>query len=107
MRARALTALTGPAVTIGALAVLTPHLSLAALKSAAGGGPSGSNGFAQFASFLNTLGTDLIYVGVAGGVIGLVASGGMLMTGSPQATGLLGKVVIGIGVVLMAKGIFA
>ena len=107
MRARALTTLAAPALTLGITLVAVPHLTVAALKSAAGGGPNGNNGFTQFTAFLNTLGTDLIYVGAAGGVIGLVASGGMLMSGSPQANGFLTKVVIGLGVILMAKGVFA
>ena len=90
-----------------AVVAFAPNISFWALKTAAGGGGSGQNGFASFASFLDNIGTYLVYVGAAGGVIGLVGSGMMLMTGSPQANGLLGKVVIGIGVCLLAKGIFA
>jgi hypothetical protein len=104
MRARALILTTTAA---GLILTVAPNLMMAALKSAAGGGPSGNNGFSQFASFLDNVGTYLVYVGAAAGVIGLVASGGMLMTGSPQANGLLSKVVIGLGVILLAKGIFA
>ena len=104
MRTRALAM---PTALAGLTLAATPSLLLGALKSAAGGGPTGDNGFAQFADFLSTLGTYLVYVGAAAGVIGLVASGGMLMTGSPQAPALLGKVAIGLGVILLAKVIFA
>jgi hypothetical protein len=104
MRARSLAV---PAITVGAIVAVAPQVLLGALKAAAGGGPNGQNGFTQFADFLSTIGTYLVYVGAAAGVIGLVASGGMLMTGSPQANGLLGKVVLGLGIILLAKAIFA
>ena len=78
-----------------------------ALEAAAGGKPSGQNGFQEFTTFLNNLGTYMIWVGAAGGVLGIIASGGMLIAGHRDGSSWLVRTVAGVGVILLAKGIFA
>jgi hypothetical protein len=101
-RLSALAAASGLLLVVGVLGG-----TFGALEAAAGGGPSGQNGFAQFTAFLNNLGTYMIWVGAAGGVLGVIASGGMLIAGHREGSTWLVRTVIGIGVILLAKGIFA
>jgi TrbC/VIRB2 pilin len=84
-----------------------PKLVVAALETAAGGGGNGSGGFSGFVSFLDNVATYLVYVGAAAGVLGLIAAGGMLIAGSPEGGKWLTRTVIGVGIVLLAKGIMA
>jgi TrbC/VIRB2 pilin len=80
--------------------------SLSALRTAAGG-TSGSNGFADVAKFLDNIATYLIYLAIPGGALGLIAAGGMLISGSPDGPKWLARTGIGVGIVLLAKGIMA
>ena len=84
-----------------------PDLTLAALKTAAGGGPSGRNGFAEMSSFLDNLATYAIYLAMPLGALGLIAAGGMLISGNPSGTSMLAKTALGVGVVLLAKAIMS
>lgn len=98
-------------LTATSLAVMTaaafPGVASAALETAAGGKGSGAGGFADFVNFLNNLATYLVYVGAAAGVLGIIASGGMLIAGSPEGGKWLVRTVLGVGIVLLAKGIMA
>jgi hypothetical protein len=88
------------------LIVAASSASLSALRTAAGG-TSGQNGFADVARFLDNLATYLIYLAIPGGALGLIAGGGMLIAGNPDAPKWLSRSAIGVGVVLLAKGIMS
>lgn len=77
-----------------------------ALKTAAGG-TSGSNGFHEVAAFLDHLATYLILLAIPAGVLGLIAAGGMLMAGDQNGSSVLAKVAVGVGIIILAKGIMA
>lgn len=97
-------------ITITSLSVCAlsfPAIAGAALQTAAGGGGKGGGGFAGFVSFLDNIATYLVFVGAAAGVLGLIASGGMLIAGSPEGGKWLTRTVAGVGIVLLAKGIMA
>jgi hypothetical protein len=89
-----------------ALIVALSSVPLSALKTAAGG-TSGTNGFADVAEFLDNLATYMIYLAIPGGALGLIAGGGMLIAGNPDGPKWLARTGIGVGVVLLAKGIMA
>lgn len=77
---------------------------LAALKTAAGG-TSGTNGFHEVSRFLDNLATYVMYLAIPLGALGLIAAGGMLIGGNPQGSSMLAKTAVGVGIVLLAKGI--
>jgi hypothetical protein len=79
---------------------------MAALKTAAGG-TSGTNGFADVSHFLDNLATYVIYLAIPAGALGLIAAGGMLITGNPDGTTWLARTAVGVGIVLLAKGIMS
>jgi hypothetical protein len=79
---------------------------MAALRTAAGG-TSGTNGFADVSKFLDNLATYVTYLAIPLGVLALIAAGGMLISGNPEGTSWLAKTAIGVGIVLLAKGIMA
>jgi TrbC/VIRB2 pilin len=79
---------------------------MAALKTAAGG-TSGRNGFAEVSEFLDNLATYLIWLAIPLGALGLIAAGGMLIAGNPDGTTWLARTAVGVGIVLLAKGIMA
>jgi hypothetical protein len=79
---------------------------MAALRTAAGG-TSGSNGFADVSRFLDNLATYVIYLAIPAGALGLIAAGGMLIAGNPDGTTWLARTAVGVGIVLLAKGIMA
>ena len=81
-------------------------LVLAALKTAAGG-PSGTNGFSEVSRFLDTLATYLIFLAIPLGALGIIAAGGMLLSGNSEGTSWLAKTAVGVGIILLAKGIMA
>jgi TrbC/VIRB2 pilin len=81
-------------------------LVLAALKTAAGG-VSGQNGFADVSAFLDHLATYLIYLAIPAGVLGLIAAGGMMITGNPDGQSWLARTAVGVGIVLLSKGILS
>jgi TrbC/VIRB2 pilin len=89
-----------------ALIAALSSVPLSALKTAAGG-PSGTNGFADVSQFLDNLATYMIYLAIPGGALGLIAGGGMLIAGNPDGPKWLARTGIGVGVVLLAKGIMA
>jgi hypothetical protein len=89
-----------------ALIVAASAAPLSALKTAAGG-TTGTNGLHDVANFLDNLATYLIYLAIPGGALGLIASGGMLIAGNPDAPKWLARSAIGVGVVLLAKGIMS
>lgn len=90
---------------LAALLVL-PSAADAALRSAAGGG-RGTGGFTQLTKYLDTISTDLIPVGGALAVLGLIYGGSLLMAGAPHAGRTLSYVVVGVVVVLASKGLAA
>lgn len=92
------------ATMLCALAVCTAQM--AALRTAAGG-TSGRNGFANVAEFLDNLATYAIYLAIPAGALGLIAAGGMLIVGNPQGTSWLAKTAVGVGIVLLSKGIMS
>jgi TrbC/VIRB2 pilin len=89
-----------------AVMVAAATAPMAALKTAAGG-TSGTNGFADVSKFLDNLATYVIYLAIPAGALGLIAAGGMLITGNPDGTTWLARTAVGVGIVLLAKGIMA
>lgn len=81
-------------------------LILAALKTAAGG-TSGQNGFAEVSAFLDHLATYVIFLAIPFGVLALIAAGGMLISGNQDGTTWLARTCVGVGIVLLSKGILA
>ena len=79
---------------------------MAALRTAAGG-TSGTNGFADVSRFLDNLATYVIYLAIPAGALGLIAAGGMLIAGNPAGTTWLARTALGVGIVLLAKGIMS
>jgi hypothetical protein len=79
---------------------------MAALRTAAGG-TSGTNGFADVSRFLDNLATYVIYLAIPAGALGLIAAGGMLIAGNPDGTTWLARTAVGVGIVLLAKGIMS
>jgi hypothetical protein len=99
--------LAGHAKTAALAAVLAfSNLTLGALATAAGR-PTGTSGFANVATFLNNVATYLIYLAVPAGVIGGIVGGIMLIAGSPDGPKWLARTGIGVGVVLLSKGLMA
>jgi hypothetical protein len=95
----------GRAATLGAMAAAATA-PMAALRTAAGG-TSGQNGFADVSKFLDNLATYVIYLAIPAGALGLIAAGGMLIAGNPDGTTWLARTAVGVGIVLLAKGIMA
>jgi TrbC/VIRB2 pilin len=95
----------GKGLTLSA-AVAVSAAPMAALRTAAGG-TSGSNGFAEVSRFLDNLATYLIWLAIPLGALGLIAAGGMLISGNPSGTTLMVRTAMGVGIVLLAKGIMA
>jgi hypothetical protein len=79
---------------------------MAALRTAAGG-TSGTNGFQDVSRFLDNLATYVIYLAIPAGALGLIAAGGMLIAGNPAGTTWLARTAVGVGIVLLAKGIMS
>ncbi|MEA2139878.1 MAG: hypothetical protein QOG56_3028 [Solirubrobacteraceae bacterium] len=79
---------------------------MGALRTAAGG-TSGANGFADVSRFLDNLATYVIYLAIPAGALALIAAGGMLIGGNPSGTTWLARTAVGVGIVLLAKGIMA
>jgi hypothetical protein len=77
---------------------------MAAIRTAAGG-TSGQNGFADVTKFLDNLATYVIYLALPAGALGLIAAGGMLIGGNPNGTTWLARTAVGVGIVLLSKGI--
>jgi hypothetical protein len=91
--------------------VLAPVMAICispmwALKTAAGG-TSGQNGFSDVTKFLDNLATYVIYLAIPAGALGLIAAGGMLIAGNPDGSSWLARTAVGVGIVLLAKGIMA
>jgi len=89
-----------------AAVVLVGGWQMDALRTAAGG-TSGQNGFADVSAFLDKLSTYLIYLAIPAGALGLIASGGALIAGNPNGSSMLARTSLGVGLVLLAKGIVA
>lgn len=79
---------------------------MAALRTAAGG-TSGTNGFNEVSKFLDTLATYMIWLALPLGALGIIAAGGMLVSGNQEGTTWLARTVIGVGIILLSKGILA
>lgn len=88
------------------IALVTPDVASAALRSAAGGS-DGAGGFARFVRFLNRLADYTVPVGGAFSVLGLIWGGILFMVGDARAGRVLGLVALGVGVVLLSKPIAA
>jgi hypothetical protein len=95
------------AASVAATLSVGSRLVAGALETAAGGAPTAAGGFAGFVSFLDNIATYLVVVGASLGVLGLIASAVMLISGSPEGPKWLARTVIGVGVCLLAKGIMA
>ena len=95
----------GRGLTLTAM-VIACSAPLGALRTAAGG-TSGTNGFADVSEFLDNLATYVIYLAIPAGALGLIAAGGMLIAGNPDGTTWLARTAIGVGIVLLAKGIMS
>jgi hypothetical protein len=83
-------------------------LARAAGKEATAQGGSGGKaggGFAELFDFLNTLATYLIYLGGAAGTLGFIRAGVEYYSGSPNAGRTAAGTVVGLVLVLLAKGI--
>jgi hypothetical protein len=77
-----------------------------ALRTAAGG-TSGQNGFADVTKFLDTLCTYVIFIAIPAGALGLIAAGGMLIAGNQDGSTWLARTAVGVGIVLLSKGIMS
>jgi hypothetical protein len=93
-------------VALIALPLSITGLQLAALRTAAGG-TSGTNGFADVSKFLDNLATYMIYLAIPIGVLGVIAAGGMLISGNPEGQSWLARTAVGVGIVLLSKGILS
>src|SRR5919112_1782417 len=91
---------------VGVAAVVARSAQKSALRTAAGG-TSGTNGFADVSRFLDNLATYIIYLAIPAGALGLIAAGGMMIAGNPAGTTWLARTAVGVGIVLLAKGIMA
>ncbi len=83
-------------------------LARAAGKEATAQGGSGANaggGFRELFEFLNTLATYLIYLAGAAGTLGFIHAGMQYYTGNPNAGRTAAGTVVGLVLVLLAKGI--
>jgi hypothetical protein len=83
-------------------------LARAAGKEATAQGGSGGDaggGFSELFTFLNTLANYLIYLGGALGTLGFIRAGVEYYTGSPNAGRTAVGTVVGLVLVLLAKGI--
>jgi hypothetical protein len=96
----------GQVLTVGATVAACTAPAMAALKTAAGG-TSGTNGFSEVSKFLDNLATYVIYLAIPAGALALIAAGGMLIAGNPDGTTWIARTAIGVGIVLLAKGIMA
>lgn len=85
--------------------MLLANIQLAALRTAAGGNPSGRDGFNKFTDFLDTLGSYLMWVGAPVCVIGIIVGGVMLAIGDEDGTKWWARAAIGLAGVLCAKAI--
>jgi type IV secretory pathway VirB2 component (pilin) len=83
---------------------LTPASAQAALQSAAGG-QKGTGGFSQLTKYVEKISSDLIPVGGALAVLGLIYGGSLLMAGAPHAGRTLTYVVVGVVVILASNGL--
>jgi TrbC/VIRB2 pilin len=95
----------GRGLTVATM-VVACTVPMAALRTAAGG-TSGTNGFADVSRFLDNLATYVIYLAIPAGALGLIAAGGMLIAGNPAGTTWLARTALGVGIVLLAKGIMS
>jgi hypothetical protein len=102
-----LAGLAGALVALALAVLFHPVPARAALKSAAGGGSSGSGGFGALGNFMDHITTYLIWLAVPAAGLGIVAGGGMLLAGSPRAQRVLALTAIGFAVVVTAKGLVA
>jgi hypothetical protein len=102
-------ALSGLGVALAALAAVLgdPTPAHAALRAAAGGGSSGSGGFAALGNFFDHLTTYAIWLAVPVCGLAIVGGGLMLVSGSPKATRVLAAAALGFAIVVSAKGLVA
>ncbi len=99
--------LAGHAKTAALAAVLAlSNLTLGALSTAAGP-PGGTNGFAGVVTFGNNIATYLIYLAIPAGTIGFIVGGLMLAGGSADGPKWLTRTGIGVGLILLSKGVMA
>jgi hypothetical protein len=88
-------------------AALACCAQLAALKTAAGGGPSGQNGFASAVNFFDRLLGYGVYVVVALGGLGLLIGFGRWAIGDEDGTKWMTLAALGIGGSLLVRGFVA
>lgn len=89
-----------------ATALVVGGWQMMALKTAAGG-TSGTNGFHAVTAFLDTLAGYLIWIAIPAGALGMIAGGGMLIAGSSDGPSVIAKCAVGVGVVILSRGILA
>src|SRR3954452_23538493 len=94
-------------VVVGVTVVADPTPAHAALRSAAGGGSSGSGGFGALGSFFDKITTYLIWLAVPAAALGGVVVGGAMAAGNPRAGSWLGRLALGFAIVVSAKGLVA
>lgn len=96
---------TGRTVVIAAV-LAVGGWQLAALKTAAGG-TSGSNGFHDVTEFLDKLAGYLMWIAIPAGALGIIAGGAQLIAGSQDGASTIAKCALGVGLILLSRGILA
>jgi hypothetical protein len=104
---RVLAAATGLAIVALLAVAVWPDVAGAALQSAAGGKTGDAGGFARFAAFLDHVSSDLIPIGAAFAVLGLIWAGFLFLAGDSRAGRVLCCVVLGLAIVLLSKPLAA
>jgi uncharacterized RDD family membrane protein YckC len=97
------------AVVTWSAALVFPAVSQAAIRAAAGAptkDPSGKVGD-NVLNYANSIADMLIWVSIPGATLGIVIAGAMFMAGERRAQGVAMGVVVGLIVVVSAKGIAA
>lgn len=92
-------------LTIAALIVLAQVGELHGLAKAAGQNPRSGGGFQSFQKYLDGLQEAIIPLSIPAATLGLIGGGIAYLIGSQIAQKLLGGVVIGLGLVLLAPEI--
>lgn len=57
--------------------------------------------------YLDNLITYVTYLAIPLGALGLIAAGGMLISGNPSGSSMLAKTALGVGVILLARGVMS
>ena len=93
--------------TLAALLLLADADGLAALQKMAGYDAGAQTFFSEIQDYLENLRDSLIPLAIPLGAIGLAAGGAAYMVGNQMAQRVLGGVVVGIALTLMAPAVVA